>query len=77
MKAIRVHQLGGPEALSYEEVPEPQPGQDEAVVQVEAIGLNFIDIYYREGLYPGTLPFTPGSLFLCPGRSILGRPPTT
>jgi NADPH2:quinone reductase len=60
MKAIRVHQLGGPEALSYEEVPEPQPGQDEAVVQVEAIGLNFIDIYYREGLYPGTLPFTPG-----------------
>ncbi|MCK5351917.1 quinone oxidoreductase, partial [bacterium] len=60
MKAIRVHQLGGPEALSYEDVPEPQPGQDEAVVQVEAIGLNFIDIYYREGLYPGTLPFTPG-----------------
>ena len=60
MKAIRVHQLGGPEALSYENVPEPQPGQDEAVVQVEAIGLNFIDIYYREGLYPETLPFTPG-----------------
>ena len=60
MKAIRVHQLGGPEALSYEDVPEPQPGQDEAVVQVEAIGLNFIDIYYREGLYPETLPFTPG-----------------
>jgi len=55
-----VHQLGGPEALSYENVPEPQPGQDEAVVQVEAIGLNFIDIYYREGLYPETLPFTPG-----------------
>ena len=60
MKAIRVHQLGGPEALSYEDIPEPQPSQDEAVVQVEAIGLNFIDIYYREGLYPGTLPFTPG-----------------
>ncbi len=60
MKAIRVHQLGGPEALSYEDIPEPQPGQDEAVVQVEAIGLNFIDVYYREGLYPGTLPFTPG-----------------
>jgi NADPH2:quinone reductase len=60
VKAIRVHQLGGPEALSYEDVPEPQPGQDEAVVQVEAIGLNFIDIYYREGLYPETLPFTPG-----------------
>ncbi len=60
MKAIRVHELGGPEALSYQDIPEPQPSQDEAVVQVEAIGLNFIDIYYREGLYPGTLPFTPG-----------------
>ena len=60
MKAIRVHRLGGPEALSYEDVPAPQPSQDEALVQVEAIGLNFIDIYYREGLYPGTLPFTPG-----------------
>ena len=60
MKAIRVHELGGPEALSYEDVPEPEPGQDEALVQVEAIGLNFIDIYYREGLYSGTLPFTPG-----------------
>ena len=60
MKAIRVHEVGGPEVLSYEDIPEPQPGQDEAVVQVEAIGLNFIDVYYREGLYPGTLPFTPG-----------------
>jgi len=60
MKAIRVHELGGPGALSYEDVPEPEPGQDEALVQVEAIGLNFIDIYYREGLYSGTLPFTPG-----------------
>ncbi len=60
MKAIRVHELGGPETLSYEDVPEPKPGQDEVLVQVEAIGLNFIDIYYREGLYPGTLPFTPG-----------------
>ncbi len=55
-----MHEVGGPEALSYQDVPEPQPRQDEAVVQVEAIGLNFIDIYYREGLYPETLPFTPG-----------------
>jgi len=60
MKAIRVHKLGGPEALSYQDIPAPQPSQDEAIVQIEAIGLNFIDIYYREGLYPGTLPFTPG-----------------
>jgi len=60
MKAIRVHELGGPEALSYQDIPAPQPSQDEAIVQIEAIGLNFIDIYYREGLYPGTLPFTPG-----------------
>ena len=55
-----MHELGGPEALSYQDIPAPQPSQDEAIVQIEAIGLNFIDIYYREGLYPGTLPFTPG-----------------
>ena len=48
-----MHKLGGPEALSYEDVPAPQPSQDEALVQVEAIGLNFIDIYYREGLTRG------------------------
>lgn len=60
MKAIRVHAYGGPEALRYEEVPTPKPGAGEALVKVEAIGLNYIDVYHRTGLYPGALPFTPG-----------------
>ena len=60
MKAIRVHEAGGPEVLTFEDVSEPHPGPDEALVKVEAIGVNFIDIYYREGLYAQTLPFTPG-----------------
>lgn len=60
MKAIRVHAAGGPEALRFEEVPTPDPGADEVLVKIRAIGVNFIDIYYREGLYPGTFPLTPG-----------------
>lgn len=60
MKAIRVHELGGPEVLQYQEVPEPQAKAGEAVVEVEAAGLNFIDIYYRKGLYKTDLPFIPG-----------------
>jgi len=61
MKAILVHKCGGPEALQYGEVPEPQPGPGQAVVQIEAIGVNFIDVYHREGLYPLDPPFSPGS----------------
>ncbi|HEV7515836.1 MAG TPA: quinone oxidoreductase [Thermoanaerobaculia bacterium] len=61
MKAIRVHQTGGPEALRYEEVPDPTPGAGEAVVRVEAAGVNFIDVYHRTGLYKvASLPFTVG-----------------
>ncbi len=60
MKAVRVHAPGGPEVLCYEDVPEPQPKSGEAVVRVEAAGLNFIDVYYRTGLYPQALPFTLG-----------------
>ncbi|MEE8349118.1 MAG: quinone oxidoreductase, partial [Acidobacteriota bacterium] len=60
MKAIRVHQAGGPETLLFEEVPTPEPGSDEVLVKTEAIGVNFIDIYFRQGLYPGTFPLTPG-----------------
>jgi NADPH2:quinone reductase len=56
MKAIRVHQYGGPEVLRYEDVPTPQPGAGEARVKIEAIGLNYVDIYQRTGLYPSTLP---------------------
>ena len=60
MKAIRVHQCGGPEVLKYEEVPVPEPSAGEARVKIEAIGLNFVDTYQRSGLYPLKAPFTPG-----------------
>jgi NADPH2:quinone reductase len=60
MHAIRIHQYGGPEVLSYEEIPTPQPGAGEALVKLKAIGVNFIDVYHRTGRYPGALPFTLG-----------------
>ena len=50
-KAIRIHATGGPEVLRYEDVPTPDPGPGEALVQQEAIGLNYIDVYFRTGLY--------------------------
>jgi NADPH2:quinone reductase len=62
VKAVRIHNYGGPEVLKYEDVPAPRPAKGEAVVKIAAIGLNFIDIYFRTGLYkPPQLPFTPGS----------------
>jgi NADPH:quinone reductase len=61
MKAIRVHEPGGPEALRLEEVERPTPGRGEALVRLSAIGVNFIDVYHRTGLYPIPRPFTPGS----------------
>ena len=60
MKAIRIHETGGPEVLRLEEVPDPQPGPGEAVVRLEASGLNFIEVYQRTGLYRSALPFIPG-----------------
>lgn len=60
MKAVRVHQYGGLEALKLEDVPLPEPGAGEARVKVEAIGVNFIDIYHRIGRYQGALPLTLG-----------------
>jgi NADPH2:quinone reductase len=60
MKAIVVHQAGGAEELHFEETPTPEPGADEVLVKTKAIGVNFIDVYFREGLYPGTFPLTPG-----------------
>ncbi len=61
MKAIRVHAPGGPEALRYEDVPDPTPKAGEALVRVEAAGVNFIEVYFRTGVYkPAGHPFTPG-----------------
>jgi NADPH:quinone reductase len=60
MKAIRVHQLGGPEVLTYEDVPTPVPHAGEVLVKLAAVGVNFIDTYQRKGLYKMQPPFTPG-----------------
>jgi NADPH:quinone reductase len=60
MKAVRIHQVGGPETLRYEEISLPEPGPGEARVKIEASGLNFIDVYHRTGIYPVPLPFTLG-----------------
>lgn len=62
VKAIRVHKVGGPEVLSYEDITLPQPGPGEVLVRNRAIGLNFIDTYFRTGLYPAPqMPFVPGN----------------
>jgi NADPH2:quinone reductase len=61
MRAIRVHEPGGPEALRLDDVPAPEPGPGQARVRLHAIGVNFIDVYHRTGLYKVPLPFTPGS----------------
>ena len=60
MKAIRVHTPGGPEVMKLEEVPEPKAGPGQAVVKLEAAGLNYIDVYFRTGTYKAPLPLTPG-----------------
>ena len=60
MKAIVVHQTGGPEVLSYQDQPRPQAGQGELLVRLEASGVNFIDTYQRAGLYPLPTPFILG-----------------
>ncbi len=61
MKAVRVHEHGGPEVLRYEDVPVPAPGPGEARVRLEASGVNFIDVYQRSGLYRVSLPMILGS----------------
>lgn len=61
MKAIQVRATGGPEVLEYVDVPKPEPREGETLVRIEAIGVNFIDVYHRTGLYTMPLPFIPGS----------------
>ena len=60
MKAVRAHSPGGPDVLRIEDLPPPSPGPGQALIRVEAAGLNFIDVYHRTGHYPRDLPFTLG-----------------
>ena len=60
MKAIQVKQVGGPEVMELVELPIPQPKPNEAVVKLAASGVNFIDVYIREGRYKNPLPFVLG-----------------
>jgi NADPH2:quinone reductase len=59
-KAIRIHANGGPDVLKWEQVPTPEAGPGEALIHHEAVGLNYIDIYFRTGLYKSALPATIG-----------------
>jgi NADPH:quinone reductase len=61
MHAIEVPEIGGPEVLSYVEKPHPSPGPGEVLIKSEAIGVNFIDTYFRSGSYPRDLPFVLGT----------------
>jgi len=61
VKAIQVKQPGGPEAMELVDVPVPQPGPKQALVRIAAVGVNFIDVYFRIGLYKADLPITLGS----------------
>lgn len=60
MKAVRVHKPGDSSVLQIEEMPVPRPGKGEVLVRLKAAGLNYIDIYQRNGLYPSPHPYTPG-----------------
>jgi NADPH2:quinone reductase len=61
MRAVEVAQTGGPEVLSYVEKPMPAPGPDEVLIKADAIGVNYIDTYFRSGQYPRELPFVVGA----------------
>jgi NADPH2:quinone reductase len=61
MKAIQMHQTGGPEVLTLADVPVPTPGAGQVLIKIAAIGVNFIEIYFREGRYKAPLPLIPGS----------------
>ena len=60
MKAVRVEQFGGPEVLKLLDIPVSEPGEGEVRVKIEAIGVNFLDIYQRIGRYQGSVPFILG-----------------
>jgi NADPH:quinone reductase len=60
MKAIQIKKTGGPEVMEYVDLALPTPKTNEAVVNIKAAGVNFIDVYHREGRYPAQLPLVPG-----------------
>ena len=61
MKAIQIQETGGPEVLKLVELPIPTPGPGQVLIRVEAVGVNFIELYFRKGQYKATLPMVPGS----------------
>ena len=61
MKAIRVATAGGGEVLNYTDVPDPRAERGQVVIAIEYAGVNFYDVYQREGHYPIAMPFTPGT----------------
>ncbi|HUA92259.1 MAG TPA: quinone oxidoreductase [Terracidiphilus sp.] len=61
MKAIQIQETGGPEVLELVDLPIPQPGPGQVLMRVEATGVNYIEVYFRKGVYKSALPFTPGS----------------
>src|SRR5215467_7565594 len=60
MKAILVKQTGGPEVMELVDLPVPEPKANDAVVKLAAVGVNFVDVYFREGRYKAQVPFIPG-----------------
>ncbi|XP_020593540.1 uncharacterized protein LOC110033784 [Phalaenopsis equestris] len=77
VKAIKVHELGGPEVLKWEDVEIGEPKEGEIRVKHKAIGVNFIDVYFRKGVYKADLPFTPGreavGIVTAVGSGLTGR----
>jgi NADPH2:quinone reductase len=61
MKAIQIRETGGPEVLTLADLPIPEPGPGQVLIRVEATGVNFIETYFRKGVYKASLPLTPGS----------------
>ncbi|HZB89435.1 MAG TPA: quinone oxidoreductase [Terracidiphilus sp.] len=61
MKAIQIHETGGPDVLRLDELPIPEPGPGQVLIRVEAVGVNYIETYFRKGVYKATLPMTLGS----------------
>jgi NADPH2:quinone reductase len=61
MKAIQISETGGPEVLKLVEMPIPEPGPGQVLIRIEATGVNFVEIYFRKGVYKSALPFIPGS----------------